>query len=117
MAVKFLTGINLGKNELQNARVQNLGTSSAPSSPAIGQIYFDTDADTLKIYTAEGGGQWENVGTPPIATTSVSGTVIVGSPLEISLGVITLANLGVSTAKIAADAVTGAKIADNAINS
>ena len=117
MAVKFLTGINLGKNELQNARVQNLATSSAPSSPAVGQIYFDTDEDTLKIYTAEASGQWENVGTPPIATTSVSGTVIVGSPLEISGGVITLANLGVSTAKIAADAVTGAKIADNAIDS
>jgi hypothetical protein len=117
MAVKFLTGINLGKNELQNARIQNLATSSAPSSPAVGQIYFDTDEDTLKIYTAEGGGAWENVGTPPVATTSVSGTVIVGSPLEISSGVITLANLGVTTAKIAADAVTNAKIADNAIDS
>lgn len=82
--MKFLTSIDLLKNELQNAVIQNLATS--PSSPKEGQIYYNTAEHTLYQYKGATDG-WKPVGveyTLPIASSTTLGGIKVGGGLTIS---------------------------------
>lgn len=72
MAINFVTHINLSKNELQNAVVQNL--TSAPTSPSEGQIYWNSTANTLNIYN---GSAWVNLAEGDI-TAVVAGNGLTG---------------------------------------
>lgn len=58
MARRFLTPIDLNKLELQNAAIQNLAV--APGSPNVGQVYYDTNDNKIKVWT---GSAWDNVGS------------------------------------------------------
>lgn len=58
MAKKFLTDLDLNKNELQNAVVQPL--AAAPSNPKKGQIFMYTTDNTMYFYN---GSTWIPCGT------------------------------------------------------
>jgi phage-related tail fiber protein len=80
MARKFLTPLDLGQLELQNAAVQNL--ASDPSSPVAGQAYFNTSSKTLKLYT---GTSWLTLGTLD-QVSAAAGDVALGTHKITGLG-------------------------------
>ena len=71
---KFLTNLDLQKNELQNARLQNLAT--APASPVEGQVYYDTALDVVRVYA---NGAWASLSTGSGTVTAVTGTGAISS--------------------------------------
>jgi hypothetical protein len=114
MALKIVSGIevtsislssylDLAKNELRNAAIQNLSTTeiNAISSPVQGQFVYDSTLDKLKVYD---GSAWVLVGAAPD-----------DSSIELSSNTLSIKASGVGTSQIADDAVTAAKIDDNAV--
>lgn len=69
--MRYLSNIDLNKNELQNARVQNLAT--APSNPVVGQIYFNTTDKTGYIYD---GTEWRDIAAIQQSATYTAGNGI-----------------------------------------
>lgn len=112
MAKSVLTDLNLNKNELQNATIQNL--ASAPSSPVAGQVYFNTATNKYMGYN---GSAWVDLSsqgqiyTFSTGLTETSGTVTLNQATGSALGgVIVGSNIGVSSGTISvADASTTAK--------
>src|SRR5262245_44075373 len=71
MARRFLTAIDLAKNELQNAVVQNLG--AAPSSPAAGQLYYDSAGQVLYWWD---GSTWRSAAGAALASSVTAETAV-----------------------------------------
>ena len=80
MAINFLNTVNLNKNQLNNAAIQNLAAD--PAGAVEGQIYFNTVDHDLKIYA---NGAWKEVGATSgvetLSTTKAGNST--GNPLTV----------------------------------
>lgn len=123
MAKKFLTSIDLAKNQILNVAIQNL--ASAPTNPVAGQVYFDTTDYRMYFYDGSAwvdmSGDIRDVLGGSGLTASTSADVVTldinvdNATIEISNDTVQVKNLGITTAKINDGAVTTIKINNNAV--
>jgi hypothetical protein len=133
MSKRFLTNIDLTKNQILNVALQNLATP--PTNPVSGQIYYNTTDKVIYFWRVTndpnpGDGEWVNIAggiDEVIAGDGLSGGGTTGAvtldlnPDNITIEVDSITNevrikdLGVDTAQLADDAVTTIKITDKNI--
>lgn len=123
MAKKFLTSLDLTKNQILNVAIQNL--SSAPSSPVTGQVYFDTTDLRMYFYN---GSAWVDMsgdiqdvlGGAGLAASNTNDVITLdvnvdNATIEISSDAVQVKDLGITTAKLNNGAVTTVKLGDNQV--
>mgnify|MGYP000291740332 FL=1 len=127
MSKKFLTNLDLTQNQILNVAVHN--KVGPPSSPVVGQIYFDTTPSVLRMFFWDGtawvdmSGDIQDVlgGAGLTASTSANGDVITldvnvdSATIEIDNDSLRVKDLGITTGKLANSAVTTVKINANAV--
>ena len=112
--MKFLTDINLNKNELQNAVIQNLST--APDNPKVGQVYYNTTDQLMYQYkrTSAAGVTpatyaWLSVGSPE----QYFGTV---TSITAGIGLVATANPITESGTIQVKPYDGIKVDSNGVS-
>ena len=110
MAKKFLVNLDLTKNQILNAAIQNL--SSAPSSPVTGQVYYNTSDSRMYFYN---GSAWVDMSGDIQAVVAGSGLSGGGTNGSVTLDV-NVDNLTVEivsdTIQVKDGGITTAKLAD-----
>jgi len=95
MAIKYLSSINLSKNEIQNVVVHNL--AAAPSNPKEGQIYYDTTSTEVYVCVNEVGPVWQSMKGDITAVTADTGLSGGGTYGAVSLALKNNANFTSNT--------------------
>lgn len=123
--MKFLTNIDLNKNQIINVAVHN--NAGNPSAPVQGQIYFDTTNGVKKLFLYNGTAWIDLTGdiTAVIAGAGLTGGGTSGdvtldvnvdnATIEINTDIVRVKDLGITTAKLNDGAVTTIKLGDNQV--
>ena len=105
MAIDFKSNINLGGNQIQNVLLHPTGT--VPSSPAEGQVYFNTTTNNKKLYVYDGS-NWIDV-TGDVRSITAGGGIAVsdgsGGDATVSLSHLGIESLTAVTGESAIDSI------------
>lgn len=94
MAINYLNSVDLNKNYINNAAIQNLASEPTPDTP--GQVYFNTTSQVLKVTVQTGfvvGSEtyaWEEVGGGVETLTTTDGIYINLTPNSATSGAVTV---------------------------
>lgn len=109
MAKKFLVNLDLAKNQILNAAIQNL--SSNPSSPVQGQIYYNTGDNRIyfwdgTVWVDMSGDIRDVIGGAGLTAGTSNGVITLdvnvdNSTVEIATDTIRVKDGGITTAKLA----------------
>ena len=93
MAINYLNTVDLNKNQLNNAAIQNLGTD--PATGVLGQVYYNTTDSVLKICVTAStvtptNAVWAEVGGGVETLTTTDGTYIDLTPNTPVAGAVTV---------------------------
>jgi phage-related tail fiber protein len=86
MSRKFLTNIDLSQNQLENARIQN--STTAPSSPVSGQVYYDNNSGVNRLKV------WNGTAWVTLLASSNTLNDLANNDGDYDMGGFTLTNLG-----------------------
>ena len=123
--MRFLTNIDLNKNQIVNVAVHN--NAGNPSSPVQGQIYFDTTTGVKKLFLYNGTTWLDLTGdiTSVVAGSGLTGGGTTGdvtldvnvdnATIEVNADTVRVKDLGITTAKLNDGAVTTIKLGDNQV--
>lgn len=123
--MKFLTNIDLNKNQIVNVAVHN--NAGNPSAPVQGQIYFDTTTGVKKLFLYNGTAWIDLTGdiTSVVAGAGLTGGGTTGdvtldvnvdnATIEVNADVVRVKDLGITTGKLNDGAVTTIKLGDNQV--
>lgn len=110
--MKFLSHIDLSKNQLQFATLHPLGTEPAAGASVIGQVYYNTSVGDKKLYVFDGSA-WTPVGDiTSVASTTSQLTVASGTSGSVSIALdiassVTNGGTGLITSDVLFDYLAG----------
>ena len=94
MAINFLNNVNLNSIQVENIVIEKFASDAAAGTGVVGQLYFDTTADTLKQYVSDTGGGaagWAEVGSTSVkAGTGIGVTFAAGEATVRNTGLVTV---------------------------
>lgn len=89
--INFLNTVNFNGNETQNQVIHNLAANPSAANSELGQIYFNTASNELRVCTNASTPTWTAVGSGVSTVTTTDGTYINLTPNSPTSGAVTVA--------------------------